>query len=236
MSNAKLHRTQLSILHSLRYSENEGFNALMHQTDQSSDTFKFHLRKLVHLGYVIKLDNGKYQLTPLGKEYSNNINEALRSIEKQPKISLLMVIANENSKGESTYLLQKRLRNPFFGYWGEIHGRAEWGEPFEATAERQLKRQTGLDADFTVQGFRRVRDFHEENKILLEDKLFVILKATKISGNMTNNYAGGKNAWLTAKELAMQDKFFITTLDIIASVEKGEYFKAQDLIYQLGDY
>ena len=57
MSAPQLHKTQASILHSLRYAESERFNSLMHPTDQTSDTFKFHLRKLVKLGYVAKLES-----------------------------------------------------------------------------------------------------------------------------------------------------------------------------------
>src|SRR5688500_20328938 len=89
MSDSQLHRTQVSILHSLRYAESERFNALMHPTNHTSDTFKFHLRKLMKLGYIDKLENGKYQLTPQGKEYANSLNEQERGIEKKTKASIL---------------------------------------------------------------------------------------------------------------------------------------------------
>lgn len=236
MDNPQLHRTQASILHSLRYAKAKRFNALMHPTDHTSDTFKFHLRKLVKLGYVTKLDNGEYQLTPSGKEYANNLNEQQRTIEKQPKVSILMIIADKNDAGETVYLLQKRLRNPFYGYWSEIHGRAEWGESFEATAQRQLKRQTGLNAEFTVHGFRRVRDYDADDESLLEDKLFVVLKATKVSDELTNNYDGGTNGWLTSEELRQQDKVSATTLAIIDSLDNGKFYTAQELTYQPEDY
>lgn len=235
MGDTQLHRTQVSILHSLRYTESERFNALMHPTNHTSDTFKFHLRKLVKSGYVTKLENGKYQLTPGGKEYANSLNEQGRSVEKQPKVSILMVIVKTNEAGERVYLVQKRSRNPFYGYWSEVHGRAEWGEPFEVTAKRQLKRQAGLDADFNVRGFRRVRDF-ATNKILLEDKLFVILVAKNVSGELTNDYSGGINAWLTFDELCKQDKVFMSTFKIIQNLDSQEFYSSQDNIYDLGDY
>lgn len=236
MDNTRLHRTQASILHSLRYAKAERFNALMRPTNHTSDTFKFHLRKLVKLGYVAKLDNGAYQLTVLGKEYANSLNEKQRAVEKQPKISILMVIADKNDVGEAVYLLQKRLRNPFYGYWSEIHGRAEWGESFETTAQRQLKRQTGLEAEVMVHSFRRVRDHAANDERLLEDKLFVILKATKVSGELTNDYDGGTNAWLTLEELGQQDKVFATTLALIDNIDNDEFYTAQDLTYQPEDY
>ncbi len=235
MGETQLHRTQVSILHSLRYTESERFNALMHPTKHTSDTFKFHLRKLVKSGYVTKLENGQYQLTPVGKEYANSLNEQRRSVEKQPKVSILMVIAKVNEVGERLYLVQKRSRNPFYGYWSEVHGRAEWGESFEATAKRQLKRQAGLDADFSIRGFRRVRDF-ATNEILLEDKLFVILVAKNVSGELTNDYDGGNNAWLTFDELCKQDKVFKSTIENIQNLGSHEFYTSQDNTYDLGHY
>ena len=236
MNDFQLHKTQASILHSLRYTKAERFSALMHPTNHTSDTFKFHIRKLVKLGYVTKLENGGYQLTASGKEFANNLNEEQRRAEKQPKVSILMVLTENNAKGETIFLLQKRSRNPFYGYWNEIHGRAKWGESFEATAKRQLKRQTGLDAEFKTHSFRHVRDYDTNSEKLLEDKLFVILRATKVFGEMTNDYDGGKNAWLTLDELRQQDKVFGTTLTILENLDNSEFYYAQDLSYQPEDY
>lgn len=226
----------MSILHALRYAETERFSDLMRPTGQTSDTFKFHLRKLVSLGYVAKADDGSYQLTARGKEYANNLNEQQRMAEKQPKVSVLVVVANTDSDGQVRYLLQKRARKPFYGYWCEIHGRVQWGESFEATAKRQLKRQAGLDAEFKVVAFRRVRDLGAENEQLLEDKLFVIMRAVNMSGSLTNDYAGGTNAWLTIDELRTQMKVFASTLAIIKESELSHFYTAQDLYYSLEDY
>ncbi|HSW37129.1 MAG TPA: NUDIX domain-containing protein [Candidatus Saccharimonadales bacterium] len=232
----QLQPTQVSILHSLRYSQAERFSSLMRPTGYTSDNFKFHLRKLTKLGYIEKLNNGMYQLTPAGKEFANNLDEPKRVVQKQPKVSVLMVIAKKNANNETVYLVQNRLRNPYFGFWSEIHGRAEWGEPFEATAKRQLKRQTSLEAKFKIHGFRRVRDYDEISNELLEDKLFVILKATDISGELSNTYSGGTNAWMTLKDLRAEDKVFASTLANIQDLENGNFYKEQDIFYPPGDY
>jgi ADP-ribose pyrophosphatase YjhB (NUDIX family) len=194
------------------------------------------LRKLVKLDYVKKLESGRYQLTAKGKEYANSINEQFRWVEKQPKISILMVIERSGEDGEKVYLVQKRSRNPFFGYWSEVHGRAEWGVPFEMTAKKQLNRQTGLDAEFVVHSFQRVRDFDSVNEKLLEDKLFVILRAKKISGELTNTYSGGKNAWLTLDELRNKAKVFKSTVSIIENLDDTRFFEAKSNAYSLEDY
>jgi ADP-ribose pyrophosphatase YjhB (NUDIX family) len=206
----------------------------MHGTDHTSDTFKFHVRKLVKLGYVIKLEDGRYELTAMGKEYANSLDEQIRAPEKQPKISILTIVSRATADGQTQYLLQQRLRNPFYGYWSEIHGRATWGEPFEETAGRQLKRQTGLKATLTMHGFRRIRDY--DDSTLLEDKLFVILKATSVAGELSNTYAGGTNAWLTLDQLRTKEKVFATTLAILEEQDSSEFYQAQDLLYAPGDY
>lgn len=237
MDALQLHKTQLSILHTLRYAKSKRFSELMKPTGHTSDTFKFHLRKLIKAGYVIKTPEGHYQLTAQGKEYANSLNEAARTTEKQPKVSALAIVTRTTRAGTTQYLLQQRLRQPFYGYWSEIHGRVAWGEPFEETARRQLKRQAGLNATFTVQDFRRVRDYDKASGELLEDKLFVILKAVQAEGTLTNNYAGGTNAWLTAEELDNKQQVFASTRDIIKNLEAGNHeFVMQDLAYTPEDY
>jgi ADP-ribose pyrophosphatase YjhB (NUDIX family)/predicted transcriptional regulator len=237
MDTPQLHKTQLSVLHALRYAESKRFSELMSPTGHTSDTFKFHLRKLIKSGYIEKTAEGSYCLTLRGKEYANNLNEDARTTEKQPKVSALAIVTKIDNNGQTQYLVQQRLRQPFYGYWSEIHGRVAWGEPFEETARRQLKRQTGLDAVFTVQGFRRVRDHDAETSGLLEDKLFVVLRAINVTGELTNEYAGGTNAWLTAEELYAQEKVFTSTRAIIESIEAGNNtFAAHDFTYQSEEY
>lgn len=236
MDTSPLHKTQISILHALRYAESKRFSALMHSTEHTSDTFKFHVRKLVKLGFVVKMEDGQYKLTAHGKEYANSLDEQVRAPEKQPKISILMIIPRTTAEGETQYLVQQRLRNPFYGYWGEVHGRATWAEPFEETARRQLKRQTGLEATFAVHGFRRVRDYDADSKALLEDKLFVVLKATRIVGELTNNYAGGTNTWLTLEELRAKEKVYVTTLALLEEHGEHEFYQTQELMYKPEDY
>ncbi len=236
MKPPQLHKTQISILHSLRYAPSERFSALMRPTGHTSDTFKFHIQTLGRLGYIAKSETGDYQLTASGKEYANSINEQSRAVEKQPKISVLLVVSKPQTDKPDLFLVQKRLRNPFFGYWSEIHGRATWGEPFEATAQRQLLRQTGLTATFQVTSFLRATDFDTSSQELLKDKLFVIVTASSVSGELRNEYDGGNNAWLTLDELRGQKKVFVSTLAIIESLNMCEFYQVQQNFYSPEDY
>ncbi|QQS18081.1 NUDIX hydrolase [Candidatus Saccharibacteria bacterium] len=51
------------------------------------------------------------------------------------------------------------------------------GENFEDAAKRGLKEQTNLDVSVSFCGFYRQRDYAEDSKELLEDKLFIIFQA-----------------------------------------------------------
>lgn len=44
-------------------------------------------------------------------------------------------------------LLLKRAKDPFLGYWALLGGKIEFGEHPEQTALRELKEESGLDAD-----------------------------------------------------------------------------------------
>lgn len=236
MNQVQLHKAQISILHSLRYTPAERFSVLMKPTGQTSDTFKFHVRKLIKLGYVKKIESGEYLLTAAGKEYANNLDESRRSPLKQPKLSVLIVAPRQTDDGKTVYLLQRRTRNPFYGYWGEITGPVRWGESFEEAAGKVLLKQAGMQADFKVNSARRIRDYNANTKDLLEDKLFVIVEATNLVGELKNDYAGGMNAWLSLENLLEQDKYFASTPEIIKSFGDGDFCVVQDITYTPEEY
>jgi len=54
------------------------------------------------------------------------------------------------------YLLVKRGKQPYMGYWSLPGGSQEAGETLQETAHRELKEETGLEA--TTLKFAKVRD------------------------------------------------------------------------------
>lgn len=191
MDKVELHRVQAIVLYGLRHTETARFSDLMRRTDLTSDEFKFHVKKLVRLGYLEKTPAGHYTLTVLGKEFSNNLDDAKRTVQKQPKLSVLLIVPKLCDEAEpQQYLFQQRKRNPYFGFWSCIGGPVQWGDEVEAAASRELTKQTGLHADFNVRLFYRQRDYAKESETLLEDKLFVALEAANVSGELTNTWHG----------------------------------------------
>lgn len=88
-----LHKAEVSILKSLRRMEHARFSELMRPTGLTSDNFKFYLRDLVRLGWIEKDGDGLYVLTVAGKELANNLDETRQTVQKQPKLSVLIIAA-----------------------------------------------------------------------------------------------------------------------------------------------
>ncbi len=82
-----VHSAQVSIMRELLFHPSAGFAELQKPTGLDSDHFKFHINRLVELGYVEKQD-GKYALSIKGKEYANRLDTEKHEVEKQPKISV----------------------------------------------------------------------------------------------------------------------------------------------------
>jgi hypothetical protein len=208
----------------------------MRPTGLESDTFKFHLRKVIDFGYVEKRLTGEYHLTASGNEFANNLDSAKRTIQKQPKLSVLIVASKQAENGNELFLVQKRLRRPFLGFWGCLSGPVRWGEEAEETAERELRKQTGLTGSFTVRTFFRKRDYKTGSGELLEDKLFFVIEATGVKGELSNAWAGGFNQWMTADELSGQTNKFESSVDAIEILQMNKTYISQKAYYELDKY
>ena len=233
---ASLHKVQISILDTLRHVESSKFSTLMQPTNLQSDTFKFHIRALVNSMLIRKVATGNYQLTPQGKELANNLSGSNMSRRRQPKLSVLVIVAKQQKdQNEPLYLFQERHRNPYYGFWSCIGGPILWGEATEDAGARELTKQTGLTAVCEVRTFYRKRDYSQAGE-LLEDKMFVILEATKVQGELTNSWQGGHNRWLTLADFKKQPKHFSSVYDAIFAIQNHQIYTSQEVTYSSDDY
>jgi len=232
-----MHKAQIAILYKLRHSQSASFSELMHETDLESDVFKFHIQKLIKLNYIYKLTSGEYELTPYGKEFANNLNEEKQTTQKQPKLSMLLIVPRPDHLDVPEYLVQKRMRHPYYGFWGCISGPVQWGEDVEETATRELEKQTGLHASFEVKSFYRTRDYNKETGSLLEDKLFMVLKAYGVEGLLNESlWPHGTNKWMTQDKLREQQHYFVTSDQAINIVNQDKAYSSQRIEYIVTNY
>lgn len=105
----KIHDAQTSILRELLFVQSAGYADLQKPTGLSSDHFNFHITKLVALDLVEKVQRGQYRLSPRGKEYANKLDTDERTIERQPKVAVILAL-ERMSRGKRQFLFQQRLK------------------------------------------------------------------------------------------------------------------------------
>lgn len=218
----KIHDAQTSILRELLFHPRANFATLQKATGLTSDHFNFHIQKLVELGLVEKVSRGSYALTPRGKEHANKLDTDNNTIERQPKVAVILCAVRENAKKQKEFLFQERLKHPYFGFWGLPTGKIRWGETIIQCAARELMEETGLTANHRIAGVYHELVYQKETGEQLEDKIFFVVECTKAKGELLENFEGGHNKWMTRKEALGQPKVFTSfdiEIDIVSAKE-----------------
>lgn len=208
---ASAHAAQMKILRHLLLSPAAGFAQLQKQTGLSSDHANFHIKKLVDVGYIQKDTTDKYTLTRNGKEYANRMDTDDNVIEKQPKLSVVLVVEN----GRGKFLAQQRLKQPYYGFWGMPTGKIRWGETLLEAGARELLEETGLKADLRASGFFHKMDFDKDTNELLEDKYFSIIYGTNPTGDLISDDEGHHNEWITDADFVRHERKFDSMIEVV---------------------
>ncbi len=224
----EVHATQAEIIRHLLFSPEARFSEL-NTGGLSSDKFSFHLRRLTNLGLLTKRDD-KYSLTTLGKEFANRLDTDEGIIERQAKLTVMLVPVRDEPDGERQYLVQRRLKQPYFGYWGFLSGKVRWGETVLAAAARELREETGLAGELTYLGTQHKLDYSHESK-LLEDKYFFVVLADKLGGELMERIEGGENEWQTAQQILAQERLF-QGMDMSLRLARGDLAQFTETVFR----
>jgi ADP-ribose pyrophosphatase YjhB (NUDIX family) len=206
----KIHEAQTKILRELLFVPNTNFAGLQKITGLEGDHAKFHIKRLVELEYVDK-SGSVYSLSVKGKEYANKLDTDDNTIERQPKVAVILAIEKDGK-----YIFQQRRKNPYYGFWGLPTGKIRWGEQICETATREAKEETGLDAEFEILGVYHELVNVEGTKEYTEDKMFFVCRSTKISGRLVEDFEGGHNEWATPKDVIKNRKTYANDQEIYA--------------------
>lgn len=202
----EIHPIQAHILRYLTFHPEAHF-AEINELKVPTDQFTFHINSLLDADLVEKIEKGLYTLTLKGKEFANRFDTDKVAIEKQAKISVIIGGVKED-KSKKLFLIQTRLKQPYFGYNGFVSGKIPEGSTPMETAIRELKEETGLTAKkFKLVGIRHKMDYSKEGA-LLEDKYFFIFKVTQLTGELVHNFEGGSNKWLSIDEISKLEKVY----------------------------
>jgi ADP-ribose pyrophosphatase YjhB (NUDIX family) len=209
----KLHKHQLTILKKLMYTPDLRFSDLQDQAI-TSEHFTYHLKQLIEKGLINKVAN-KYYLTNEGKNYVGTLDERNLKEEKNPKVSVLVYIRRKNKNGEYEYLMNRRLKQPYFGKVGNLTGKVRFGETFKQAAQRELKEETGLEAKLEFRHiYHKIR--FDKNDVPLQDSVFAVFLANNPKGNLIKQ-KDGKMFWTTLEALFKRHDLFD---DVKSNLEK----------------
>jgi ADP-ribose pyrophosphatase YjhB (NUDIX family)/predicted transcriptional regulator len=212
----QLHPAHVAILQVLLFRPDARFAELQKASELSSDHFNFYLKQLLDEAYVTKNTAGAYHLTQKGKEFANRFDTDARQVERQPKVAVCLMICGDDGK----QIVQQRLKQPFYGYWGRPTGKIRWGETILQAAARELMEETGLEADLEFESIYHKTDYERGTGQLLEDKIFFIVGGKNARGRLIEEFEGGRNAWMTSQEYAAQPLSFDNNNDRAAGVNR----------------
>jgi ADP-ribose pyrophosphatase YjhB (NUDIX family) len=200
----ELHQHQLIIIKKLLFDKELRFSKL-NEENISSEHFTYHLKRLIELGLVEKKKN-KYLLTNQGKDYAGKLDTCTLAEEKNPKVSVLVHIRRKRPDGKFEYLMNKRLKHPYFGKVGNITGKVRFGETFEEAAERELKEETGLEAKPKLKYvYHKLRFDKKHNP--LQDSLFFVFLAQNPKGKVIQPQEA-ELFWITPENLFKRKDLF----------------------------
>jgi 8-oxo-dGTP pyrophosphatase MutT (NUDIX family) len=198
MSEIKIHEYQKALIKKLTFGRTLNFNQLLIE-EIGSEHMNYHLKKLVDVSFV-KKENNKYLLTDLGKDYANSMDDTMSIIEKPPKTSIIINAVRKNKKGEVEFLLNRRMREPYFGKVGRIGGKVQFGEKIEEAAARELMEETGLKAKTFVleEIYHKIRT--RKSGEVVQDVVFYIFFTNSVFGKLKDKIEQQENFWTTKKQ------------------------------------
>ncbi len=111
------------------------------------NTLTYRLKKLQKEGLILKTPEGRYELTPDGRFFTDRLNIQRFTPRQLPRPISLLVVRRNNE-----WLLYSRHIHPLRKLIGLPHSNLRSGESIITTAERRLEETTGLKAKLTYRG------------------------------------------------------------------------------------
>jgi len=220
--NNEIHEVQGSILRELLFHNGTNF-ASLNKLGLPNDHFVFHIKRLEKEGIVEKKDK-LYFLTQKGKQLAGKIDIYTNKIEKFGTPGVIVTV-KKLIQGKTHYLVQQRLKEPFYGYYGFINGKVRFGERTENTARRELQEETGLIGEPKLIFINHKINGSSEDQIKL-DNFFFIYIAEETTGELVDTIEG-KHSWKTMDEIKKLRTFpgFETVLTAIEKELPLQYFE-----------
>lgn len=195
------HAPQRAILLRLIHAPEMTFNELWAK-EGASNKFAYHLHRLEEEELVHKNLNGRYCLTEEGRKLSAFVEGDTGNKAEFPTPTVI-ILAKQNGK----YLCQKRLKEPFYGAWGFVSGKINFGYNLFECAQRNLLEESGLTANgWNLKAIEMVKTF-EAGKLLHHHYLFYV-ETENPSGELKQRTHKAEHAWMTLEEYEQKANVF----------------------------
>ncbi|MBW2971997.1 NUDIX domain-containing protein [Candidatus Woesearchaeota archaeon] len=193
------HPIQQSIVLKLIHKPEMSFSELLGD-EQESNKFAYHLGVL-ETKEIIQKTNGYYSLSPLGKKLSSFIEGDTGQKAAFPTFAHVLIVRDGDK-----VLAQKRLKEPFYGYWGLISGKINFGLNVEECAKRDIEEECGLKAAKSeLIGINQAKTY-EDGKLLHHHIMFYV-RLSELEGTLKSKTHKGENAWMTIDEFKKKERF-----------------------------
>ncbi|MFH1064414.1 MAG: NUDIX domain-containing protein [Candidatus Woesearchaeota archaeon] len=216
------HPIQKKILLDLIHKPSATFAELL-GTERDSSKFSYHLTKLESDNMIRKRD-GKYSLSDEGRKESAFIEGDTGSKALFPTFANVLIVRDGDK-----ILVQKRLKEPFYGYWGLISGKINFGFNIEECAKRDLEEETGLVAGKSrMMGINQAKTF-EDGKLIFHHMMFYV-RLDDLSGELKNTTHKGENEWVTVEEFMRRERFPDPWLHNVLNTDKFIHFETERIM------
>lgn len=142
------HHIQKSIVYDLAFAESLRFSDLK-PDDLENKAFTYHLKKVITAGLVQKLEDGTYSLTMKGRRVGKGAMKKQSRLLDRAYSILLLAVRNIDT---DEWLLYKRQTQPLLGLTGFMQAQPVAEIDARSTAQQTCFEQTGIQAEFAVQG------------------------------------------------------------------------------------
>ncbi|MFX1536673.1 MAG: NUDIX domain-containing protein [Promethearchaeota archaeon] len=185
-----------------------------------SNKFSYHLKKLEEEGLIHK-QGEFYSLTSKGKSFVTYLEGTTGKEQKQP-LSTVVIVVIKNDK----VLMQQRLKEPFYGYWGFPSGKQSFGTFLKEAARKELFEEVGLEGDLEYKGLVTVRTFNNNN--LMYHHNLHLFKCSNPRGELQSQCREGKNQWIKIEAIKELKTFPDVPIDIEIILERREPYHEMD--------
>jgi hypothetical protein len=183
------HHIQRSIVYTLAFAPSMRFSELQ-PDDVDSKLFTYHLKKVIHAGYITKYDDGSYALTPEGRRIGKTVLKKDRLMDQAYSILLLAV----RRSSDHAWLLYTRSTHPLIGLTGFMQALPNADEAVAETAHLVCLDKTGLHGDFQVVGGGYLRVFDADE--LESFTHFTLLVCDDAKGDLKEHDDFGTYSWV----------------------------------------